>query len=194
MANLAEVTYNCVGDKKQIKALYRTLSNLNKRKTPVVKNGWGLLWLGCVIEKLGGNWENYSCRGEILDFYMDDDVLVINQETAWGEQDGFRQFLKETYPDIEIYYVEEEPGCGVYSTNDSSGIYFPDRYFLDCCGGDMSEYYRTIDEAVKDVQDIVGHPVEPTVEAIQKALDVYVEEHEEEDVYYAFNEFVVNED
>lgn len=193
MANSAEVTYKCVGDKKQIRALYNTLDNLNNRNTPVVDNGWGLLWLGCVITKLGGNWKDYSCRGVIVDFYMDGDVLVIDQETAWDEQTEFRFFLNDTYPDIEIYYREEEPGCELYATNDSSGIYFPDRYYLDCCGNGESEYYETIEPAAKDVQDIVEHPVEPTVEAIQKALEDYVKEHEDEDLYYAFHEYQITD-
>ena len=40
---------------------------------------------------------------------------------------------------------------------------------------------------------IDGIDVEPNVNAIQKALDAYVEEHEEdnEDLFYSFHEFEV---
>ena len=45
------------------------------------------------------------------------------------------------------------------------------------------------------VKEIVGHEVEATVKAIDKALSDYVEEHEEDDpdCYYSFHEFTVLE-
>ena len=42
-------------------------------------------------------------------------------------------------------------------------------------------YFETIEEEVKCVSDIVGHPVEPNVEAINRALDDYLAEHEDND-------------
>ena len=89
--------------------------------------------------------------------------------------------------------MEEEPGCGVFYTNDSSGEFFPERYFLDSY--EDSEYFETIEEAAKYVSEIVGHKVEASVGAVSKALDDYVEEHEEEepDLFYSFHEFTVLE-
>ena len=191
MANICDVCYKIVGDKKQVKEIYKTLKYMEKRKTPVVRNGWGKLWLGCLISKFGGDWEKYTCRGEILDYYYEDDVLTINQETAWAEQEGVRIFLEQKFPEIKIFYSEEEPGFDVYNTNDADGTYFTDRYFLD--GYDQQEYYETIDQAVKDVSEIVGHPVEATVEDIQEALYEYIESQEDEDLFYSFHEFNITE-
>ncbi len=190
MANVCDVTYKIVGDKKQVKEIYKTLLYMEKRKTPVVKNGWGKLWLGCLIVKLGGSsLEKYECRGEILDFNYEDNILTINQSTAWTEQEDVRKFLEQRFPNIKIYYREEESGCEIYNTNDDVGTYFPDKYFLD--GYEQQEYYTTIEEAVNDVEKIVGHPVKPTMQDIQEALDVYVEAQDDEDLFYYFHKFSV---
>ena len=49
--------------------------------------------------------------------------------------------------ECKVYYREEEPGCDVYYTNDDTGNYFPERYFLDCY--EEPQYWRTIEEAAK---------------------------------------------
>lgn len=43
------------------------------------------------------------------------------------------------------------------------------------------------------VSEIVGHEVEATVKAIDEALEDYMEEHEDEDVFYSFHEFQICE-
>ena len=40
-----------------------------------------------------------------------------------------------------INYMEEEPGCDVYYTNDQSGEWFPERFLLD--GEEVHEYFET---------------------------------------------------
>ena len=79
----------------------------------------------------------------------------------------------------------------MFYTNDSSGTYFPDRYFLDSY--DDWYYFKSIEDAAKHVSGIVGE-VEPTVKAIDEALEDYLEEHEDEDVFYSFHEFHVIDD
>ena len=167
---------------------------MEKRKTSILKNGFGKMWLGNLVHKLGGDWKEYRCRGEITDFSLDGNVLTINQNTAWCEQEGIRQIIEKTYPSIKVYFMEQEPGCGVFNTNDASGDYFPERYFLD--SNEDWEYFETLDEAANFVSKIVECKVEPSVYAIQNALDAYVEEHEEEneDQFYSFHEFDVFND
>ena len=167
---------------------------MEKRKTSILSNGFGKMWLGNLVYKLGGNWEELRCRGEITDFSLDSNVLTINQQTAWCEQEGVRLIIEQTFPSIKVYYMEQESGCEVFCTNDASGEYFPERYFLDSF--EDWEYFETLDEAAKFVSKIIGHEVEPRADAIDKALDNYVEEHEEEneDIFYSFHEFKVVED
>ena len=50
-----------------------------------------------------------------------------------------------------------------------------------------ADVYR---QAAKCVLDIVGHPVEPNVEAIDQTLDDYLTEHEDNDTWYSFHEFI----
>lgn len=198
MPNWSDTTYKCVGDPKEVRSLYKVIQRNAKRKRPRVKNGFGTLWLGCIIDALGGDWEKYRCRGEITDFSLEKDasMLTIYQNTAWCEQEGFRQFIEEKFPSIKVYWQDQEPGCDVFVTN--SFEYFPDRYFLDSY--EDWEYWDKIEDAAKFVSDIVGHEVEPTVLAVNDALDAYVEEHEDDDVFYSFHEFrlveggVANED
>ena len=40
------------------------------------------------------------------------------------------------------------------------------------------------------VVDTVGHPVKPNVEAIDQALEDYLTEHEDDDTWYSFHEFI----
>ena len=167
---------------------------MEKRKTSILSNGFGKMWLGNLVHKLGGNWEELRCRGEITDFSLDGNVLTINQQTAWCEQEGVREIIEKSFPSIKVYYMEQESGCEVFCTNDASGEYFPERYFLDSF--EDWEYFETLDDAAKFVSNIIGHEVEPSVDEIDKALDKYVEEHEEEneDIFYSFHEFKVVED
>ena len=64
----------------------------------------------------------------------------------------------------------------------------PERYLLDCY--DKPFYFETIEKAAKGISDIVSHTAEPTVEAIDQALDDYLEVHEDNDTWYSFHEFI----
>jgi len=186
MPNWCDTTYKCVGKKEEIQSLHATLRTLQSNKKSRVENGFGRMWLGNVIDALGGNWENFQCRGEITDFYMDGEILVIYQCTAWCEQEGFRHFLLAKFPSIKVYYCEEEPGCEVYYTNDMTGDYFPEKYLLD--SDDRHEYYETLETVASDVTRLTGQEVH-TIEEINKALDAYNEQHEAEDKFCCFHEF-----
>ena len=165
---------------------------MEKRKTSILPNGFGKLWLGNLVHKLGGDWKELRCRGEITDFSLDGNVLTINQETAWCEQEGVREIIERTYPSIKVYFMAQESGCDVFCTNDASGDYFPERYFLD--SNEDWEYFETLEDAAAFVSKVVEHDVEPNVTAIQEALDACVEKHDDEDMFYSFHEFIVCED
>ena len=190
MPNWASVTYECVGDSKHIGLLHEALKYIDSRKTSLVPNGFKW-WLGNLVTRLGGNWEDYPCRGEITSYSLENDTtLMIYQNTAWGEQEGVRRIIEEKMPSIKVYFQEEEPGCGLFATN--SFEHFPERYLLDSY--DEPLYFETIDEAAKCVADIVGYTVEPTVNAIDQALDDYMAEHEDNNIWYSFHEFIEDRD
>ena len=189
MPNWCDTTYKCVGKKEDIQSLHKTLEQLQAMKKPFVKNGFGNMWLGCVVNILGGKWEDVRCRGEIIDFSMDgDDILVISQSTAWCEQEEFRHFLERHYPGMKIFYQEEEPGCEVYYTNDETGEYFPDRYVLDSSEG--CEYFSSLKNVAAKVKTLTGVDAK-TEEDIETALNEYQEKMEEEgkEVFYYLHRF-----
>ena len=193
MPNWCDTTYKCVGDPKEVRALHTILKYIDKRKTSIVRNGFGKWWLGNLVTKLGGKWEDYRCRGEIIDYSLDGDILIISQSTAWSEQEGVRRIIQEKFPSIKVYYREEEPGCVVYCTNDETGDFFPERYFLD--NYDEPLYFETIEEAAESVSEIVGYTVEATVNAIQEALEKHIDkEGNSKDTFYCFHEFQVIDD
>ncbi len=191
MPNWCDCTYKCVGDLKEVKSLYKILKYIDRCKTSIEKNGFGKWWLGNLVTKLGGDWEKYRCRGEITYYELSNNILTICQSTAWCEQEGVREIIEEKFPSIKVYYREEEPGCGVYNTNDASGQYFSERYYLD--SNDDSEYFMTIEEVAQCVSEIVGKIVEPDKNAIETALEKYTEQQDDDDVWYSFHEFEVVE-
>lgn len=191
MPNWCDTSYKCVGEPKEVKSLHKVLKYIDKRKTSILKNGFGKWWLGNLVTKLGGDWEKYRCRGEITDYSLDGNILTINQSTAWCEQEGVRQIIEEKFPSIKVYYREQETGCGVFYTNDASGEYFPERFFLDT--GEDWEYFENIQEAAQYVSGIIGREVRPEKNAIEEALGEYMEEQEDEDIWYSFHEFEVVE-
>ena len=87
--------------------------------------------------------------------------------------------------------VEVKPS-GIRKLNSEVFTYFPDRYLLD--NYEEPLYFETIEEAAECVSSIVGHKVDPTVKTIDEALEDYLEEHEDEDVFYSFHEFKVVQD
>lgn len=194
MPNWCDTSYKCVGDSKEIRELNSVLKYLENCNTSILPNGFGKMWLGNLIYKLDGDWEALKCRGEIIDFSVDGNVLTINQQTAWCEQEDVRKIIEKAYPSIKVYYMEQEPGCEVFDTNDASGEYFPERYLLDF--QEDCEYFETIDEAAKFVSKKIGHEIESNVTAIHNEISKYIEEHEKrnEDIFFSFYEINVRND
>lgn len=186
MPNWTTTTYRVAGDSKGNDQLYRVLKEMESRESPKIDNGYGPMWLGELVNELGGDWETICCQGVIEDFEKESDsTLRINMSCAWCEQSETRHFLDATLT-LKTYYVNEEPGTEIYETNDTTGKYFPDRYLLD---NELEPlYYQTLQEAAESVSGIVGHPVDASVEAIEKALNDY---SEETGTWYSFHEYKI---
>ena len=180
-------------DQKQAKDLFDKIDSLAKMEEPHVSNGFGVLWMGCLVNLLGGDWDKVYCRGEIIDYNLIDDRVYMYCDTAWGEMPEFRHFIEENYPESKGFYQVEECGNDVYITNDADGVYFPDRYCLDFFDG--IEYFETIEEAAEYVGEIIGKDLKPDCAEINKAIDDYMEEHDNSDEsWMSFHEFEVLED
>ncbi len=194
MPNWTSTSYVFKGaDDKQAKDLYEKIDSLAKMEDPLVENGFGKLWMGCLVNLLGGDWDKVYCRGEIIDYNLTDDLVSISCETAWDEMPEFRHFIEQQYPGSKIYYQVEECGNCIYATNDADGEFFKDRYCLDSYDG--LEYFETIEEAAQYIGEIVGKDLKPDMREIDKAIDDYMEEHDNDDVHWmSFHRFEVYDD
>ena len=126
MPNICTAYYVIEGEKKELDALYETMTSLQAMEQPLVENGFGPTWLGCLVKALGKNPEEVLCRGEWLELERADDTLRMTFETAWTPCYEVAALIKNTYPSLHIYYKAEEPGNGIYVKNDVEGKYFPE--------------------------------------------------------------------
>ena len=169
MPNWSQVSYRIRGKKKHLRNLNSILNKLGKRKTPLVKNGFGKYWLGCLVTALGGDWNEIPCRGEINHYYLDTDHLEISFEVAWSERREFRDFIESHYNnEIKIFYSQEEPGMGIYETN--SYEEFNTRYIIDGEEEPFPEYYSDLEEVSRVLSDYIGEDIEPNIESIEEAV------------------------
>lgn len=151
MPNWCYTSYTFVGDEDELKELHGLMERLESMEKPLVKNGFGTNWLGCIVEALGKNWEKVQCRGSWEDLMLCNGTLNFNTTTAWSAADEVMALICEKYPSLGYYYYTEEPGMGIYQTNDVCGEYYPDRYYVDLCTDDgeyLQEYFITLDDAI----------------------------------------------
>lgn len=190
MPNWCSTDYYVLGSRKEIMDLSKRMERLENRKKSLINNGFGNTWLGNLVNNLGGDWENVYCRGEWMcrEWNKEKNTLTFTTETAWQEMKEWRKFIESCYKTIKILYVTEEPGMGIYKTNDLDEIFFKAKFVLDY--GEDVEYFETLDQAMVFIEELTGITIEEkTVNGIQGKLDEYVEENDEEDLFYSFHEF-----
>lgn len=187
MPNWCSTSYVVTGDKNEVRDLYEKMRSLEEREKPLVKNGFGVTWLGNLVTLLGRSWEEVSCRGEWsgLTVDIDNNELRFHTMTAWAELWQLRHFLQEKYPSLTFYFRTEEPGMCIFQTNDKEGTYFPERYKVEHWD-EEGEYCMDVEAVFDTVSDITGTTVQ-NLEEMNKAIDTYNEVHEYELIYiYVF--------
>ena len=199
MPNWAYTNYVVKGSAEEVAALHKIIHDLEAREESYLPNGFGKLWLGNLVSILGGDWEKIYCRGQILDYTFEDDILKMNVESAWGEMDETRHFLQTVFPSLEIYYQTEEAGMCIFQTNDPDGTYFPHRWLLDWNDEKKNIYLYEYFEKLVDVIDylkgngVITKDVEATKEAITAALEE-IQEGRPDDISFMLEEFKVVSD
>lgn len=172
MPNWCSTAYAIDGDAKEVKQLYELMKELEEREKPSVENGFGTTWLGCLVDALGEDWQKVCCRGSWSGLEMDGDVLRFFTETAWSPCNETFDLVREAFPSLYYYFQAEEPGMGIYETNDEYGAYFSDKYFLDVCTPEeeyFSEYFEKQEDALVWLEEEFGEPIR-SAEGV-KALD-----------------------
>jgi len=117
-------------------------------------------WLGYVVtDILHGDVEKVSCRGT---FQIVEEVsktprgygFKLFTDTAWCACSDLFESLAEQY-DLDIYWLEIEPGFDIFYSNDESGYAFPQRYWLDS-DVEGEEMFETFEDLAKRIEEITG--------------------------------------
>lgn len=168
------------------------MNELECMKEPLYPNGFGPSWLGNLVIKLGGDWEKVYCRGSWDNLLVEtDDTLSFTVESAWGELNEVRELIEKHFPDIKLYYQSEEPGMGIYTTNDDTGQYFPQQYYL-WVEDEDTEYYDNLESLIEAVERITGSKHLKSLDSCKKALESFSRKHHH--CCYTLEEFSVVED
>ncbi len=171
MPNIAFTQYVITGDKKKVKSLYDKMKRLEDRPRPLVENnGYGNRWLGCLVKRLGGNPNKVYCRGKWTNLTLEgENVLWFDTETAWGRMVEFDEFLQKKYPDLKLYFCEDEDDYGVIHSNDAKKLFFKETVIIDL--EDEGQETYTEEEAVKKISEIAGRPMKDWQEAKRYVSD-----------------------
>lgn len=104
-----------------------------------IKNGFGKYWLGHLAQYFKMDYAKVHCRGSIIDFSRDNDTsYTILTETAWN-QCGELMFHLAAKFDLNLLYLEDEPGLEIFVTNDVNY--------------EVYEYDYNVDDLNKDLDD-----------------------------------------
>jgi len=195
MPNWCYTQYKIKGSESEVVALHKTIQTLEQREESLLPNGFGKLWLGNLVHVLGGDWEKIYCRGQILDYNLDNGLLVINTETAWSEMSEVRHLIQSKYPSLQIFFQTEEPGMCIFQTNDRTGEYFPERWLLDWNDEQNSlylwEYFKDLPAVIEYLKNngVLTKYVYPSKGSITAALDD-IQEERPNDISYMLEEFI----
>lgn len=152
MPNWCFTQYVFSGPQKELERLERNITKWMEKNA--VPNGFGKDWLGNIVAGAGFDYEKVPCRGMISNLYMISDRdsrtsrLYIDTETAWCPTNEMWDLVIQKYaPHTSYLYYAEEPGCGIYETNDIFRAKFDFDYIVD------SYYDSTTNEEMNRLKD-----------------------------------------
>ena len=175
MANMASTSYRIVGKKEDLQKIYDLWYEFETKKRKPIEKGSDGNWEGNIALALGIDIEKKYLRGWIETCEFDGDMLKIEAEEAWGVTD-FRHCLTESFKDLEVFFLTEELGCGVFQSNDKDKIFFNYSCLMDIFVNHQSEweYYDNKEQALTTAARMLG--IENiTMEEVEK----FNEQHEE---------------
>ena len=158
MPNWSYTYYTLTGDAVQLKELYGIMSELGNADTPNDPR-----WLGYLVEWLYGDNDKFLCRGFWSDLELiDDGRLCFSVIHAWRHPEYLEDLIRSRFNKLYIYYQEQEPEAGVFSTNDLRGEHYPETIFLDA-GGNIDYYVG--EDVFTDLSKLSGNTISTWEEA-----------------------------
>lgn len=129
----------------------------------------------------------------MLDIYIqyentDNGTVSFSVESAWNEPDEVRKLIERVFPEVKLYYQCEESGMGIYTTNDDTGEYFPERYYIWVEYGETM-YHNSLEALIKDVEETTGSKNIKALDSCKKALESYSGRHS--DLCFTLEKFTV---
>ncbi len=161
MANTCFTSYVCVGSEDEIEDLYLKMRKAEENFR--ASGDWDVTRcrMDELVKLLGGKLEDEfeSChRGRWYDLEHNNGVMRFETLTPWNEFIFWREFIEEQYSTLKFYYKTEEPGEGLFFTNDSTGRYFPNRYEVGIENQEIKEF-PTANEAEAFIATVIGRPL-----------------------------------
>ena len=180
MPNWCYTNYAVRGPKEEIDKLFDTMTELQNMEKPLVENGFGVTWLGCLVKQLGSDPKKVYCRGSWSDLRRkegDDTVIFFNTEHAWSRPEEVEELIMKVYPGLETFFLEEELGMDIFQTNDLYQEFFPETIIIDE-ESEGTEYY-TMEDALKKLSELKGEPVKDweDAEAFANAINYAQDEN-----------------
>lgn len=178
MPNWCNTDYTLFGYKDDVNRLYQDLKNTvdidrTQESKPFTFLG-NSYWLGYIKKSLLPDiQEELPARGEIT--YIDEDIddydnnmasIKLSTETAWVACSELMDKLADKY-DLQLFYYSEEPGCGIFETNDTEGQFYSFRYMIDS-EKDGIEYYESFEQVADVIENMTGIRLNDISEAEDK--------------------------
>ena len=154
MANWASTDYKIEGNSKDLQEIFELFCKFDKGERKPFDEHTDKEWEGNIVWALGGNTKELYLRGFIQVCELEDGILSIAAEEAWGVTD-FRKFLENHYKDMKVYYCSEEEGCDYFQTNDKEHKYFGYTCMIHSCvdGDENNEYFETKKKALEYIAE-----------------------------------------
>jgi hypothetical protein len=178
MPNWCNTEYIFKGKKKDLKACAKVINKFAWGKYPQEDRKYGTYQL--IDREIGGSLDGQDALNDFQQAEIEtgSDGIVYLQtwtQTAWGPAHGLIEKLSEKF-NLTYLYFAEEPGSGIYETNDREGLYFSDRFIIEQCD-EETVYYTDIQEALDDIACRTNRTC-VDMESAQKIIDDYNSEHE----------------
>ncbi len=157
-----------------------------------MKNGFGHKWLGNIVLGSGvgtvdtNKETDLRCRGTIIDYYRNENELVINTETAWSPMlQMWVKVLEKYLPGAELIYNADECGNEINDTNDPclAGKYILDYYGDEDIESDWEASEDTVRETLQKLLDTTETDIEKLIQMVyEDDYDISVRKWEYSDV------------
>lgn len=178
-------------DKQKLQRICDAIVKCNEMAEPLIEDSCKS-WTGNIFKELGLKFE--SDRSFWNDAYMYDGELYILEESAWSRGTSMRQLVEQMNDpedpdnDLIVYFKSEEPGCEIYETNDTDGVHYSERYIFDT-SEDGEEYFSDFEDLSSAVAEVTGIYDCTTLGEVEKTLDKYNRENEENNRWAYVHEF-----